>query len=75
MGMSDAWILSTTVEILMWFETETENDYNDLSTTVEILMWFETLRGCFNGCKSTTVEILMWFETQCQKLLSYYLQQ
>ena len=38
-------------------------------------MWFETLRGCFNGCKSTTVEILMWFETQCQKLLSYYLQQ
>ena len=35
----------------MWFETETENDYNDLSTTVEILMWFETLAradGAFN---------------------------
>ena len=33
---------STTVEILMWFETQMELSLIHISTTVEILMWFET---------------------------------
>ena len=41
--------LSTTVEILMWFETKLDSFLTCLSTTVEILMWFETCNSGDQG--------------------------
>ena len=63
-------ILSTTVEIILYYLTCSSMLQYYKSTTVEIILYYLTSAQCFSVPESTTVEIILYYLTICASHLS-----
>ncbi len=55
---------STTVEIILYYLTETDFwDLKERSTTVEIILYYLTISTAHQISESTTVEIILYYLT------------